>query len=61
MLIYTCVLSMEKNACPEFLFLGLSLHNHKCVINPQDYRRSCPVGTRWLHPMATVVWLIKTE
>lgn len=44
---------MDRNACPEFLFLGISLHNHKCAINPQDYRRSCRVGTRWPTPWPT--------
>lgn len=38
---------VSSKAFPEFFFQGISLHDHKCAINPQDYRRSCHVRTRW--------------
>lgn len=61
MLVCACVWVVGWNACPQFFFLGISLHDHKCAMSPQDYRRSCHVGTRWCHPTATADWLIKVE
>lgn len=38
MLMCAYVWEVDWDACPEFLFLGISPHNHICAIHPQDYR-----------------------